>query len=156
MQTLRRTVALAGGAALALAALSVAHAQAQAPDMKAAAYLSAADMARMEAKTLGTAATWSYQTIVRDPATKYEVEVHDARNDVIMVQEGRGNAELGGVVTGNRVTAPNEHRGGTVAGSHNQALGPGDVLFIPAGMPHVLTPTKDSPHLRYLVVKTQP
>jgi uncharacterized RmlC-like cupin family protein len=50
------------------------------------------------------------------------------------------------------VEAPGEHRGGTIAGGASRAVGPGDLMIIPAGIPHqyVISPG-DS--LRYLTVK---
>lgn len=154
----RQRTAMSGGAALAILALALASASAGSAQTPAApkevTYLSAADMAKSEGKVLGTASTYSYQTIIRDK--NGEIEVHDNRNDIIVVQEGRAEVLLGGTVSGGRVTAPGEHRGGTATGAHSQMLAPGDVLFIPAGVPHLINLADPGKRFRYLVVKTQP
>lgn len=64
------------------------------------------------------------------------VEVHTKLNDEFVVQSGRAKVLVGGKVEGNRETAPGEWRGGKVTGARAYALGPGDVLWIPAGAPH--------------------
>jgi uncharacterized RmlC-like cupin family protein len=81
-------------------------------------------------------------------------EVHDAWVDVTFVQAGRGSALTGGRVVGARVTSPGEHRGGRIEGGATQPLGPGDLLVIPAGVPHqYLLASGDT--LRYLTVKVR-
>jgi mannose-6-phosphate isomerase-like protein (cupin superfamily) len=81
-----------------------------------------------------------------------QVEVHTRLNDEFIVQEGRAAVLVGGRVEGNRETAPNEWRGGSIVGGRRYDMGPGDVLWIPAGVPHqVVVPPKGSFH--YLAVK---
>jgi quercetin dioxygenase-like cupin family protein len=134
------------GAALALVALA-AHAQAP----KDAVLTTAAEM-KGPARMLGAGKDWSYQTIVRDKDG--EIEIHDHRNDILVIQEGKGTVELGGAVAGNRLTAPGEHRGGTAVGFRTQALNPGDVIYIPAGLPHLIKLAPGTKTFRYLAVKT--
>jgi mannose-6-phosphate isomerase-like protein (cupin superfamily) len=82
-----------------------------------------------------------------------EAEVHMALNDIFIVKSGHAKITVGGQVTGNRETAPTEWRGGEISGGTDYPLAPGDVLFIPAGMPHkVLVPAKTS--ITYVTVKT--
>lgn len=159
MHDRHRVAARAAGtlAALTLALTSLNSATAQTPatpSPKEVLFLSAAQLAKDEARTLGMAATYSYQTIIRDK--NGEIEIHDDRNDIIVVQEGRAEVQLGGTVVGNRVTAPGEHRGGTATGYRSQTLAPGDLLYIPAGMPHLINLENGTKRFRYLVVKTQP
>jgi mannose-6-phosphate isomerase-like protein (cupin superfamily) len=47
---------------------------------------------------------------------------------------------IGQKLDGGQETAPNEWRGGTIVGGKIYSLGPGDVLWIPAGLPHQITP----------------
>jgi quercetin dioxygenase-like cupin family protein len=54
-------------------------------------------------------------------------------------------------VTGNRQTAPGEFRGGTISGGRDYQLAPGDILWIPAGAPHQVTPKGGD--FRYLAFK---
>ncbi len=82
-----------------------------------------------------------------------ETEVHMALNDIFVVKSGHAKITVGGRVTGNRETAPKEWRGGEITGGTDYSLAPGDVLFIPAGIPHqVLVPNKSS--ITYVTVKT--
>ena len=82
-----------------------------------------------------------------------ETEIHMAFNDIYFVESGHAKITVGGRVTGNRETAPTEWRGGEISGGTDYPLAPGDVLFIPAGIPHqVLVSPKAS--ITYATVKT--
>jgi uncharacterized protein YjlB len=60
---------------------------------------------------------------------------------------------VGGQVSGNKETQPTEWRGGEISGGKDYSLAAGDVLFIPAGIPHrVLVAPKAS--VTYYAVKT--
>jgi mannose-6-phosphate isomerase-like protein (cupin superfamily) len=70
-----------------------------------------------------------------------EVEVHTKLADEIIVRAGHAKIRVGGTVTGQRQTAPNEFRGGTMTGGEIFDLAPGDALYVPVGQPHqVLVP----------------
>jgi mannose-6-phosphate isomerase-like protein (cupin superfamily) len=82
-----------------------------------------------------------------------EAELHMAFNDIYVVESGRAKITVGGRITGNRETAPTEWLGGDIFGGADYSLAPGDVLFIPAGVPHkVLISPKAS--ITYVLVKT--
>jgi mannose-6-phosphate isomerase-like protein (cupin superfamily) len=81
-----------------------------------------------------------------------DVEVHDAMNDVFVVREGTATVLVGGKVEGNKQTAPGEWRGGKITGATSYAVGPGDLLFIPAGQPHLVEPKSKS--FTYLAFKS--
>jgi mannose-6-phosphate isomerase-like protein (cupin superfamily) len=84
---------------------------------------------------------------------KGETEVHMAFNDILVVKSGHAKITVGGQVAGNRQTEPTEWRGGDISGGTEYSLNPGDVLFIPAGLPHqVLVTPKSS--ITYVLVKT--
>jgi mannose-6-phosphate isomerase-like protein (cupin superfamily) len=80
-----------------------------------------------------------------------EVELHSHLNDQFVVQAGHATARVGGAVAGNRQIAPGEFRGGTITGGREYQLGPGDILWIPAGAPHQVTPKGGT--FRYLAFK---
>jgi mannose-6-phosphate isomerase-like protein (cupin superfamily) len=80
-----------------------------------------------------------------------EVELHSHLNDEFVVQAGHATVRVGGEVSGNRQTAPGEFRGGAITGGHDYQLAPGDILWIPAGAPHQVTPKGGS--FRYLAFK---
>jgi mannose-6-phosphate isomerase-like protein (cupin superfamily) len=82
-----------------------------------------------------------------------EAEVHMAFNDIYVVQSGHAKITVGGQVTGNRETLPTEWLGGDISGGTDYALAPGDVLFIPAGVPHKVLVSPNS-GITYVLVKT--
>jgi mannose-6-phosphate isomerase-like protein (cupin superfamily) len=83
-----------------------------------------------------------------------EVEEHTVLDDIFVVQEGVATVRFGGTLSGDRETAPNERRGGELRGFDTRLLAAGDVMVIPAGIPHqvVLAPGTS---FTYLVVKVK-
>jgi mannose-6-phosphate isomerase-like protein (cupin superfamily) len=70
-----------------------------------------------------------------------EVEVHKKLSDEIIVRSGHARIRIGGTVTGQRQTGPDEFRGGTMTGGQAFDLNPGDTVYVPVGQPHqVLVP----------------
>jgi mannose-6-phosphate isomerase-like protein (cupin superfamily) len=63
-------------------------------------------------------------------------EVHDRWIDVTVVQAGRGALLAGEREIGDRLESPGERRGGVIQGGATQAIATGDLLMIPAGVPH--------------------
>ena len=105
-------------------------------------YVSAAQIAARVAKTTEGAVTAQLPSgpgtmilAVRRDA-EGTVEVHTRLNDEFVAQAGHATVLVGGTVSGAKETAPGEWRGGTLSGAHAYNLGPGDVLWIPAGAPH--------------------
>jgi glc operon protein GlcG len=80
-----------------------------------------------------------------------EVEFHERTTDVMYVVEGEATVVTGGQMNQVREIAPGELRAASVVGGTAQELKPGDVLAIPAGVPHWFTDVT-SP-FRYFVVK---
>jgi len=79
-------------------------------------------------------------------------EQHDAIIDIIFVQSGEGTLQLGGTMAGRRATTPGEYVGTRLDGGDRHALGPGDIVHIPAGIPHsFLVPA--GKHLTYVLLK---
>jgi mannose-6-phosphate isomerase-like protein (cupin superfamily) len=80
-------------------------------------------------------------------------EQHDRIIDVVIVHSGRGTLLVGGEMvnpTGNATTG--EYLGTGIEGGQRHELGPGDVVHIPAGLPHsFLVP--EGEHLTYVLVK---
>lgn len=67
-----------------------------------------------------------------------EPEIHTKTQDFFIVQAGEADLLLGGEAVGAKSTAPNELRGGEIKGGQTVHLRPGDIIHIPAGMPHQL------------------
>jgi len=64
------------------------------------------------------------------------VEVHDKETDTLYVLDGSATIVTGGTMIGGSVTAPGQHRGTDIEGGQAQHLAKGDVMVIPAGVPH--------------------
>jgi quercetin dioxygenase-like cupin family protein len=79
------------------------------------------------------------------------VEIHTNEADLFYVIEGRATQVLGGNVIGGKETAPGQIRGSTIEGGQTYQLGKGDVMWVPAGVPHWF-PDIPEP-LSYLLVK---
>jgi mannose-6-phosphate isomerase-like protein (cupin superfamily) len=79
------------------------------------------------------------------------VEVHTNEADLFFVVEGRATQVLGGTVVGGRSTGAGQIRGATIDGGQTYELEKGDVMWVPAGMPHWF-PEIPEP-LSYLLVK---
>lgn len=63
-------------------------------------------------------------------------EVHEKLADFLIVRGGEASILVGGTSKNPKPTAPGETRGDSVEGGTKYKLTPGDVLFIPAGVPH--------------------
>jgi mannose-6-phosphate isomerase-like protein (cupin superfamily) len=63
-------------------------------------------------------------------------EVHDTEADIMMISKGQVTMVYGGTVVDGKTTAPGETQGSAIKGGTEVKLGPGDVLHIPAKVPH--------------------
>jgi mannose-6-phosphate isomerase-like protein (cupin superfamily) len=81
-----------------------------------------------------------------------EVEVHDKMADILMIQSGEATLMVGGTVVGGHTTAPGETRGTSISGGEKKMLGAGDVVHIPAKVPHQMLVSKK---ITYFVVKVE-
>lgn len=79
------------------------------------------------------------------------VELHDKETDVFYVVEGEATFITGGKMVGSKVTSPGQRMGTDIQGGVVYHLTKGDVMVIPAGVPHWF---KEVPHsITYFVVK---
>jgi mannose-6-phosphate isomerase-like protein (cupin superfamily) len=79
-------------------------------------------------------------------------ELHEGFTDIFVVQRGTATLRYGGTAVGSKVTTAGEWRGGTIQKGTDTMLHPGDVVVIPAGIPHQLLPTTGQ-HFIYLTFK---
>jgi len=79
-------------------------------------------------------------------------EQHDAIIDIVYVQSGEGTLMMGGTMEGRRGTNPGEWVGTALVGGNRHPLGTGDIVHIPAGIPHsfLVPPGK---HITYVLLK---
>jgi mannose-6-phosphate isomerase-like protein (cupin superfamily) len=80
-----------------------------------------------------------------------QVEVHDKETDVMYVVDGDATLVTGGTMVGGKATAPGQWRGTDIEGGRPQHLTKGDVVVIPAGIPHWFKQVPQS--ISYYVVK---
>ena len=64
------------------------------------------------------------------------VEVHDHEMDVIYVVDGTATFVTGGKMVGGKNTRPGQWLGTDLTGGAAQRLVKGDVIVVPAGVPH--------------------
>lgn len=104
---------------------------------------SAAEVDELVAHTVNGLAASRLPTGAGGPAiiaarreTSGEVELHEEFHDVMVGHTGRASLLVGGKAEGQRETAPGEWLGGSISDAESLELGPGDVVWIPAGLPH--------------------
>jgi len=65
-----------------------------------------------------------------------QAELHKAKTDLLIVQDGSATLVFGGTIPDARTTAPGEVRGTSIRGGESRKIEPGDIIRIPAGTPH--------------------
>lgn len=80
-------------------------------------------------------------------------EEHDKIVDVVMVHSGEGSLMLGGTMSGKKGSAATgEYNGTALTGGEVHPLRAGDIVHIPAGIPHsFLVPA--GKHITYVLLK---
>jgi mannose-6-phosphate isomerase-like protein (cupin superfamily) len=80
-------------------------------------------------------------------------EQHDNIVDVVFVKSGEGVLQLGGTVIDKKATgSPGEFVGSRLEGGERHRLGAGDVVHIPAAVPHAFLVEKGK-HITYVLLK---
>jgi mannose-6-phosphate isomerase-like protein (cupin superfamily) len=79
-------------------------------------------------------------------------ELHKTMADVIIIRTGTATLLTGGEVIEPKDTAVNEVRGKGINGGVKHEVAPGDVINIPAGVPHQFLLASET-QITYLVVK---
>jgi len=152
----------AGNSAMRTAAAFLAAAVVMAPGLALAQdaphYVSAKELTAKVARTTDGLVNFAIPTapgaqmlIVRRDRTG-DVELHARFADEFVVQSGTATVLVGGTLEGGRDTASGERRGGKITGGTRYPMGPGDVLWIPAGQPHLVEVTTGG-SFTYLVAK---
>lgn len=100
---------------------------------KLAPKLNAMQFATEKLDTLG-----NHFTMVAYREGSGQVEIHEHMADLFVVVSGDATLVAGGEAAGAKATEPGELRGGSIRGGKRVPLGPGDIVHIPAGMPHQL------------------
>jgi mannose-6-phosphate isomerase-like protein (cupin superfamily) len=81
-----------------------------------------------------------------------QAEFHETQADVFVVETGSATLVYGGKMVDAKTTAPHEMRAPSIEGGVEKKLGPGDIVSIPAKVPHQvkLDAGKD---IAYFIVK---
>ena len=82
------------------------------------------------------------------------VEWHETQADVFFVQSGSATLLVGGTMEGGETVEPHEKRNGTIRGGTRVKLSPGDIVRIPAKVPHQVL-LEGAPEFTYFVVKVK-
>jgi len=81
-----------------------------------------------------------------------EAELHESQADTFIMKSGEATLVVGGAVLDGRTTGVGEVRGRAISGGEMKSLSPGDIVHIPAKMPHqvLVAPGKQ---VTYVIVK---
>ena len=92
------------------------------------------DANKVASETIATAGNRTFMVAHREGSGL--AELHQKQADVIVISSGQATMVYGGTVKDGKTTAAGEIRGPDIDGGTEVKLGPGDVLHIPAGVPH--------------------
>jgi mannose-6-phosphate isomerase-like protein (cupin superfamily) len=81
-------------------------------------------------------------------------ELHENYADLFYILDGHATVVTGGALVDRHTSAPGEIRGSSVDGGSHQDVKAGDVVHIPAGVPHQMLVPEGST-VTYFVVKVQ-
>jgi mannose-6-phosphate isomerase-like protein (cupin superfamily) len=79
-------------------------------------------------------------------------ELHETQVDIMVVESGEATLVVGGTMVAPKTIKPHEVRGTSIEGGETKQLTPGDVIHIPAKVPHQLK-IASGKTFTYLVVK---
>jgi mannose-6-phosphate isomerase-like protein (cupin superfamily) len=80
-----------------------------------------------------------------------QVELHEKETDVMYVVDGEATFITGGTMIGGKTTKAGQMQGSEIQGGETYHLSKGDVVVVPAGMPHWFKEVPSS--ISYYVVK---
>src|SRR3954468_24230117 len=92
------------------------------------------DAQKVASETIATEGNRTFMVAHREGSG--QAEWHEKQADVIMISSGEVTMVYGGTIPDGKTTVPGEMRGASIAGGTEVQLGPGDVLHIPAQVPH--------------------
>jgi mannose-6-phosphate isomerase-like protein (cupin superfamily) len=81
-----------------------------------------------------------------------EAEYHATQADIFVVQSGEATLVYGGSLVDGKTTAPNEMRAASISGGMEKKIAAGDVVTIPAKLPHQVK-LDSGKEFTYFVVK---
>jgi len=97
---------------------------------------------------------YTVMTAHREKSGPATAELHERDTDVFYIVDGSATFVTGGKMLEGKSTGPNEVRGSGIDGGDTHQLNKGDVIIIPAGVPHWFRDVKST--FLYFVVKVRP
>jgi mannose-6-phosphate isomerase-like protein (cupin superfamily) len=79
-------------------------------------------------------------------------ELHETQVDILIVESGEATLVVGGTMVAPKTIKPHEVRGTSIEGGEIKQVAPGDVIHIPAKVPHQLK-IANGKTFTYLVIK---
>jgi mannose-6-phosphate isomerase-like protein (cupin superfamily) len=93
-----------------------------------------------------------YNTEMRNLTGKQPVLVHGKRVDFMVIRDGGGTFTAGGeLIDGKAGNANGDMTGAGIKGGVSRVVKPGDVVFVPAGVPHYFSEIPD--HVTQILVR---
>ena len=108
------------------------------------------DAQKVASETIATEGNRTFMVAHREGSGL--AEWHEKQADVMFISAGQVTMVYGGTIVDARTTAPGEMRGASIKGGTEAKLGPGDVLHIPAKVPHQMILTAGG-KVTYFVTK---
>jgi mannose-6-phosphate isomerase-like protein (cupin superfamily) len=102
----------------------------------AATYIDAAKVAAAFEKGGTLAHTPGYKVMAGRRELPGRVEIHTYETDVFYIVDGTATFVTGGTCADAKATGPGQLLGTTITGGETHHLKKGDVIIVPAGMPH--------------------
>jgi len=94
----------------------------------------------------------NYSFMVAHREGSGEAEYHATQADIFVVESGEATLVYGGNLVDGKTTAPNEMRAASISGGMEKKIAAGDVVTIPAKLPHQVK-LDSSKEFTYFVVK---
>lgn len=86
--------------------------------------------------TLATTGNLALKTSVR--TTSGGAEIHAHFDDLMIVEQGSATIVTGGTIANAKTDAEGETKGAHIEGGVSREVKPGDIIIVPAGVPHQL------------------
>lgn len=83
-----------------------------------------------------------------------EAELHEHMADFFVIRSGRATLVHGGQLRQPRQVGPGEFAAAGINGGERRQIGPGDVIYIPARLPHHVLVDRSEP-VTYLIIKAK-
>jgi len=94
-----------------------------------------------------------YNMEVRRLVGPQPILLHAKKSDFMLIQDGEGTYMSGGELVNGKAGGEDagDMRGDSIRGGVSRVVKPGDVMFVPAGIPHGFVETKD--HVTFVMIR---